>query len=100
MVLLGGAYVKTPIDLASTKAAFGDKQAFNIKTLLISIPKLVVPMMLYAAGYYMYSAEVGFILVAAAGILGFALRDKMFTVIEKIYRTEKYKTIEAYKQKN
>ncbi len=100
LVLLGGAYVKTPIDLASTKAAFGDKQAFNIKTLLISIPKLVVPMMLYAAGYYLHSAEVGFILVAGAGVLGFALRDKMFTVIEKIYRTEKYKTIEAYKQKN
>lgn len=100
LVLYGGAYVKTPIDLSSTKGAFGDKQAFNIKTLLISVPKLLVPMLLYAAGFYLHSAEVGFILVAAAGVLGFAFRDKMFTIIEKVYRAEKYKTIEAYKQKN
>src|SRR5690606_35833526 len=63
LVLYGGAYVKTPIDLSSTKGAFGDKQAFNIKTLLISVPKLLVPMLLYAAGFYLHSAEVGFILV-------------------------------------
>ncbi len=100
IVLLGGAFVKTPIDLETSKGAFGDRQAFNVKTLLITIPKLVVPMLLYAFGYYLFSAEVGLILVAVTGILGFALRDKMFTIIERIYRTEKYKTIEAYKQKN
>ena len=100
LVLLAGAYVKTPIDLASSRGAFGDKQAFNVKTLLISVPKLVVPMILYAFGHYLFSAEVGFLLVALAGILGFAFRNRMFTMVEKIYRTEKYKTIEAYKQKN
>src|SRR5690606_19768661 len=56
LVLFGVAYVKTPIDLTSNKGAFGDKQAFNIKTLLISIPKLLVPMGLYAIGYYIFSA--------------------------------------------
>jgi hypothetical protein len=100
LVLWGGAYVKTPIDLASSRGAFGDKQAFNVKTLLISVPKLLVPMILYAVGYYVYSAEVGLVLVALAGVLGFALRNKMFTIIERVYRTEKYKTIDAYKQKN
>jgi hypothetical protein len=100
LVLLGGAFVKTPIDLTMAKKAFGDKQAFNVKTMLISIPKLLVPMILYAAGYYLFSANIGFLLVALAGVLGFAFRNKMFTIIEKIYKTEKYATIEAYKQKN
>ncbi|HEX8563938.1 MAG TPA: DUF5687 family protein [Flavobacterium sp.] len=100
LVLLGGAYVKTPIDLTSSKGAFGDKQAFNIKTLLISIPKLLVPMLLYAAGFYIFSAEIGFLFVASAGVLGFAFRNRMFTLIERIYRAEKYKTLDAYKQKN
>ena len=100
LVLFGGAFIKTPIDLASSKGAFGDKQAFNLKTVLIGIPKLAVPMLLYAAGYYIFSPEIGYVFVALAGVIGFAFRDRMFTLIEKIYRTEKYKTIDAYKQKN
>ena len=100
LVMLGGAYVKTPIDLTMANKAFGDKQAFNLKTMLISLPKLLVPMGLYAAGYYLFSANIGFLFVALAGVLGFALRDMVFTKIEKIYKTEKYATIAAYKQKN
>lgn len=100
LVMLGGAYVKTPIDLTMANKAFGDKQAFNMKTMLIALPKLLVPMGLYAAGYYLFSANIGFLFVALAGVLGFALRDMVFTKIEKIYKTEKYATIAAYKQKN
>jgi hypothetical protein len=100
LVMLGGAFVKTPIDLTMANKAFGDKQAFNIKTMLISIPKLAVPMILYALGYYLFSANIGFLFVALAGMLGFAFRNKVFEMIEKIYKTEKYATIAAYKQKN
>jgi hypothetical protein len=100
LVMLGGAFVKTPIDLSTSKQAFGDKQAFNIKTMLIAIPKLVLPMILYAAGYYLFSPHVGLLFVALAGVIGFLFRDYMFTKIEKIYKTEKYATIAAYKQKN
>jgi hypothetical protein len=100
LVMLGGAFVKTPIDLTMANKAFGDKQAFNIKTMLISIPKLAVPMILYALGYYLFSANIGFLFVALAGVLGFTFRNKVFAMIEKIYKTEKYETIAAYKQKN
>ncbi len=100
LVMLGGAFVKTPIDLTMANKAFGDKQAFNVKTLLISVPKLLVPMLLYSLGYYLHSANVGFLLVALAGLLGFAFRNYVFSKIEKIYKTEKYATIAAYKQKN
>jgi Family of unknown function (DUF5687) len=100
LVLLAGAYTKTPIDLASGKGAFGDKKAFNLQTFLISIPKLLLPMLLYAIGYYLISPNTGLAFVAIVGILGFAFKDKVFSIIEKIYKTEKYKTIDAYKQKN
>jgi hypothetical protein len=100
LVMLGGAFVKTPIDLTMANKAFGDKQAFNIKTMLISIPKLAVPMILYALGYSLFSPNIGFLFVALAGVLGFAFRNKVFAMIEKIYKTEKYATIAAYKQKN
>lgn len=100
LVMLGGAFVKTPIDLTMAKKAFGDKQAFNVKTMLITIPKLLVPMLLYALGFYLFSPNVGLLFVAIAGLLGFAFRNKVFAMIEKIYKTEKYETIAAYKQKN
>jgi hypothetical protein len=99
LVLLAGAYTKTPIDLGSSKGAFGDKKAFNIQTMLISLPKLLVPVLLYGIGLLFFTANVGLILVAIAGVLGFAFKEKVFLIIEKIYKSEKYKTIDAYKQK-
>ena len=100
LVMLGGAFVKTPIDLTTSKQAFGDKQAFNVKTMLIAIPKMLLPMILYAAGYYLFSPNVGLLFVALAGVIGFMFRNYMFTKIEKIYKSEKYATIAAYKQKS
>jgi hypothetical protein len=99
LVLLGGAYTKTPIDLNSGKGAFGDKKAFNIKTMLITIPQLVLPIGLYTLGSYLLNPNLGLALVALVGITGFALKNKAFVFIEKIYKSEKYATIAAYKQK-
>ena len=98
LVMLGGAFVKTPIDLSTGKGAFGDKQAFNIKTMLIALPKMLLPMLVYALGYYVFSPNIGLLFVALAGILGFAFRNYVFNQIEKIYKKEKYATIAAYKR--
>lgn len=99
LVLLGGAFTKTPIDLSSGKGAFGDKKAFNVKTMLITVPQLILPVGLYWLGTYLMNANLGLVLVASVGILGLALKNKAFVFIEKIYKSEKYATIAAYKQK-
>ena len=100
LVLLGGAYTKTPIDLTMSKGAFGDKKAFNANTMLLSLPKLLLPIFLYWAGSAIMNPNLGLAFVALAGVLGFAFRDIVFSKIEKIYKTEKYATIAAYKQKS
>ena len=100
LVLLGGAFTKTPIDLTQSQGAFGDKKAFNANTMLLSIPKLVLPLLLYGLGKYFGGQELGLAFVARAGVIGFALRNWVFLQIEKIYKREKYKTIAAYKQKS
>ncbi|MFC0603390.1 DUF5687 family protein [Winogradskyella pulchriflava] len=100
MVLWGGAYIKTPIDLTSAKKAFGDKKSFNVKTLLLTIPKLLLPMVIYAVGHFAYSEVLGFALVAITGLAGLLFKNKVFGIIEKIYKSEKYKTLVAYKQTN
>ena len=100
LVLWGGAYIKTPIDLTSNKNAFGDSQSFNVKTLLLILPKLILPMLIYAIGHYLISPYMGYTLVAIAGIMGLALKNNVFNKIESIYKKEKYKTLLAYSQKN
>lgn len=98
LVLLGGAYIKTPVDLESSKKAFGDKNSFNLKTMLLSLPKMLGPMALYAIGHFTVGPWLGFVIVAVVGVMGFAFRDIAFNQIIKIYKTEKYKTLAAYKQ--
>lgn len=100
LVLLGGAFTKTPIDLSMTKGAFGDKKSFNVKTMLLTLPKLLLPILLYWLGSYIMNPQLGLAFVALAGVLGFMFRNVVFSLIEKIYKKEKYKTIEAYKQKS
>ncbi|RZK12639.1 MAG: hypothetical protein EOO46_02450 [Flavobacterium sp.] len=99
LVLLGGAYTKTPIDLASSKGAFGDKKAYNVKTLLFSLPQLLGPMAFYALGHYLINPNAGLLFVALAGLLGLAFKNKAFDMIVKIYKTEKHATLDSYKQK-
>ena len=57
-------------------------------------------MVLYVLGKSFFSEEIGLLFVAFAGVLGFAFRNKVFSLIERIYKSEKYATIAAYKQKN
>lgn len=100
LVLLGGAFTKTPIDLSNAGGAFGDKKAFNINAMLLTLPKLLLPLGLYAIGLYLGNKPLGLAFVAGAGVLGFIFRNKVFSLIEKKYKIEKYSTISAYKQKN
>ncbi|MDQ1168115.1 MULTISPECIES: DUF5687 family protein [unclassified Flavobacterium] len=100
LVLLGGAFTKTPIDLSNAGGAFGDKKAFNVNAMLLSLPKILLPLALYSIGLYLNNKNLGLGLVAGAGVLGFIFRDKVFSLIEKRYKIEKYSTINAYKQKS
>lgn len=100
LILLGGAFIKTPIDLSSAKGAFGDKKAFNVKTMLISLPKMLLPIGLYSLGHFLISPLYGYLFIVLAGIIGFAFKNKVFKMIEGIYKKEKYATLEAYKQKS
>ena len=98
LVLLSGAFIKSPIDLTTTTKPFGDKQAFNAKTLLLTLPKLFLPMILYFIGSLFGGEWAGYMTVAFTGLLGFFLKNKVFNWIETLYKVEKHKTLEAYKQ--
>ncbi len=80
--------------------AFGDSKAFNAKTLLLLLPKLVLPVVIYYAFALPINESAGYFAIAATGVLGLLFRNKILDIIEDIYKNEKDDTIDAYSEKN
>lgn len=99
LTLLAGAYNKKPIDLNSAAKGFTSGQNnFNLKLLLIVIPQLVLPMVVFGGVKYFIGMYAAVVSLAILGVIGFLLRDKIFNKIVKIYQSEKYSTLEAFKK--
>ncbi len=97
IVLWGGAYVRTKIDLTSNKKAFGDKNAFNYKTLLLTLPKILLPVIIYGVFDYALGPIAAKISIVVVSIAGYFLKPYLFKTIISIYQKEKYATLKAYR---
>ena len=97
LTLWAGAYTKSPIDLNSSANAFGDKKAFNAKTLLVGFPQMLLPVLVYYFTSQYYDHLTGCLAIAGLGTLGIFLKPVAFNLIMKAYKTEKYSTLKAYK---
>lgn len=100
MVLLGGAFNKMPVDLNSKMKSFGTKNNFNIKTMLLLIPQMLIPMAVFGIVEHFFGIGFAIFAIAILGITGFLLKDKIFGYIVKLYKKEKYSTLIAFKQTN
>jgi hypothetical protein len=99
LTLWSGAFNKTQIDLNSKEKRIGQKNSFNLKALLLLIPKMLLPMAVFAGAKYLFGMTAGVVSVAALGLIGFIFREKIFDIIVKHYKSEKYSTIDAFKNK-
>ncbi|WP_419869480.1 DUF5687 family protein [Chryseobacterium sp. CT-SW4] len=95
-----GAFNKNQIDLNSKEKVMGQKNSFNMKSLLLLIPKMLLPMAVFGISKYFGGMTAGVISIAILGLAGFLLREKIFDIIIRHYKKEKYSTIEAFKAKN
>lgn len=98
LTLLTGAYIRTPIDLSQNKNIFGDKKAFNIQTMLISLPMFLLPILIFLITSMISSTKHGFIAVGITGVIGFALKNMIFDRITKLFKKHKYVTLQSYKK--
>ena len=98
--LWSGAFNKTQIDLNSKEKVMGQKNSFNLKSLLLLIPKMLLPMAVFGISKYFFGMTGGMISIAILGLIGFLFREKIFDTIVKHYKSEKYSTLEAFKSKN
>lgn len=99
LTLWSGAFNKTQIDLNSKEKRIGQKNSFNLKAILLLIPKMLLPMGAFALSKYFFGMTAAVVSVAVLGLIGFLLRDKILDIIVKQYKREKYSTLDAFKNK-
>ncbi|GAA5092530.1 hypothetical protein GCM10023210_21570 [Chryseobacterium ginsengisoli] len=98
--LWSGAFNKMQIDLNAKQKRFGQKNSFNMKSMLLMIPKMILPMAVFGLMQYFFNITAGVISIAILGLIGFLLREKIFDIIVKHYKVEKYSTLDAFKNKD
>jgi hypothetical protein len=98
VILYGGSFNRKKIDL-SQKAAF-NYQGTGAVQWLIGIPLLLLPMGIFAAGYYLVGFEIACLILTILGVIGIVLHPKLMTLITQKYLDSKYKMIDAFNQNN
>ena len=96
IILISGAYTRLPMDLENPKS-FGNFKAFNFRMFITGTLPMLIPIFLFYVGVLIKDSNLGFLLIASFGIIGFFFRNIAFKIVEKIYTSEKYETINAYK---
>jgi len=99
ITLYGGALNRQPMKLNEKAKAFSNTQAFSPTQLIITIPKLIGPIILFYIPYKFFNYEAGIITLAASGVIGLLLKNQFLNFIEKTYQKGKYKTIAAFDEK-
>jgi hypothetical protein len=101
VTLFGGALNRVPIKLNEKAKAFSNTQGFNPTQLLIALPKMLLPVLLFYVPYYFsnYNEYVGISILAISGVIGLVFRNYFLTQIEKVYQKGKYKTVAAFDEK-
>ncbi len=99
ITLFGGALNRVPIELNVKAKAFSNTNGFNPTQMLIALPKLALPMILFYIPYNVFNFEAGLIVLASSGVLGIVFKNFFLNKIEGIYQKGKYKTIAAFAEK-
>ena len=93
-LLYAGSFNRKRIDL--TKGGFGNTQGTSATQILIIIPLMLFPMLLFWVFNSFVGYNSGFIVVAAIGIISLLLRNYAMNFIEKKYIKDKYVMINAF----
>lgn len=96
--LYSGVYNQTRMPLNVKAKAFENTKAFSLVQFVFVIPKILVPMGLFYAGYRLISFEAGLAVLAGTGILGFVFREPLLNALAKLFMQQKYKALAAFRK--
>ena len=80
--------------------AFENTQAFSLTQFLFVLPKMGLPILIFWLGNLLFNEQIGILLVGLSGLIGLILHSFLIRQIEKVYKSQKYKTLEAYNTNN
>ncbi len=99
ITLFSGAYNGTPLKLNVKAKAFENTQSFNFTQFLFTIPKIVLPVLVFMIPNRLFGFNAGILSLGIAGFLGIFLNKPLLNLIEKVYQKRKYQTIASFKKK-
>lgn len=99
ITLYGGVLNRVPVELNVKAKAFSNTQGFNPTQLLIALPKIFGPILIFYIPYKLVNFETGIICLAVSGALGLVFTNFFLNQIEKVYQKQKYRTIAAFSEK-
>ena len=98
--LWSGVYNKKPVELNSKSSALSNTQNFNLTQMLLAIPKLVAPIVIFYIFDLFFGFYAGALALAVVGILGLLMKNFLLGKIENLYQQHKYKMIAAFEEKS
>jgi len=99
ITLFGGALNRVPIELDTKAKAFSNTNGFNPTQLLIALPKMILPIIIFFIPYHFINFNAGLIALALSGVIGIVFKNFFLNKIEQVYQKGKYKTIAAFSEK-
>ena len=99
ITLFGGALNRVPIELNTKAKAFSNTNGFNPTQLLIALPKMILPILIFFIPYQFISFNAGLMALALSGVIGIVFKNFFLNKIEQVYQKGKYKTVAAFDEK-
>lgn len=95
--LYAGVHNKIPIVLnQKAKLYSGNKNGFSLENMVVLIPKIIVPGLLFFGPFFIWNLKVALWIILAVGVLSFVVKNVALRYIERRYQTHKYKTLAAF----
>jgi len=98
ITLFSGAYNGTPLKLNVKAKAFENTQNFNFTQFLFTLPKIVLPVVVFIIPNRILGFNAGLVSLGLTGLLGIILSRPLLNMIEKVYQKRKYLTLTSFKK--
>jgi len=97
LLLYTASFNKKRMELA--KGAMMNYQGVGLNNFLMAMPLLVGPILIFLPFKYIFGYEVGVIVLAVLGIIGFAFHRIIIKSAVKLFESKRYEIAEGYRKK-
>jgi hypothetical protein len=98
ITLYSGAFNATPVKLNVKAKAFENTQNFSFTQLLFTLPKIVLPVLVFYVPFQFFGFTAGIIGLCLTGLLGLLFNWFLLSIIEKTYQKRKHQTLSSFQK--